>query len=230
MEKATARSGPQEDGTPAGLHEEAQSVLVSLAVAKAKLGDRDAFAFLYARFADDVCRYANSIVRNSHDAEDVTQQVFAKLFAVIGSYEQREVPFLAWMLRVTRNAAVDQLRRRRSIPVAEIRGSVSDSAGESLSSIRALRAALGQLPHAQREVLVLRHLAGLSPREIALRTGRSEGAVNGLHHRGRKALIADLLGRGVAPVTAARRPSVSDSKLGSDLAGTTPATPKVSTG
>jgi RNA polymerase sigma-70 factor (ECF subfamily) len=201
MEKGTARPGLQH-GTPAGPHEEVQSPLVSLAVAKAKLGDRDAFAFLYARFADDVYRYAKSIVRNSHDAEDVSQQVFAKLFAVIGSYEQRQVPFLAWMLRVTRNVAVDQLRRARSIPVQEIHASVGPSEGRSSSSAGALTDALALLPHAQREVLVLRHFAGLSPAEIAAHIGRSEGAVNGLHHRGRKALIKDLSARGVAPVTA----------------------------
>jgi len=205
MQTGTARQDRLDGNGPTG-SEEAQSHLVTLAVARAKQGDRDAFAFLYSRYADDVYRYAKSIVRDTHDAEDVAQQVFAKLFAVIGSYEQREVPFLAWMMRVTRNAAVDQLRRRRAIPVAEIRGSVSSAPGESLSSVGALRAALGDLPKAQREVVVLRHLAGLSPLEISLRIGVSEGAVNGLHHRGRKALVKDLLNRGVSPVTASPRP------------------------
>ena len=169
---------------------------------RAKEGDREAFGFLYARYADDVYRYARSVVRNTHDAEDVTQQVFAKLFVVIGKYQPREVPFLAWMLRVTRNVAVDHLRRARAIPVQEIRAAGAGHEGESLSNLGALRQALGQLPEAQREVLVLGHLAGLSPGEIAAHTGRSEGAVNGLHHRGRKALIADLTRRGVTPVTA----------------------------
>jgi RNA polymerase sigma-70 factor (ECF subfamily) len=62
-----------------------------------------------------------------------------------------------------------------------------------------LREALAEIPHDQREVLVLRHFAGLSPTEIAERTGRSEGSVHGLHHRGRRALTAELTHRGAAP-------------------------------
>lgn len=183
--------------------EQAENRLVSLAVTRAKQGDRDAFAFLYARFADDVCRYAASIVRNHHEAEEVTQQVFTKLFGILDKYEQRDVPFLAWVLRVTRNVAFDGMRRQRTVPVAEVRGMVPSSAGEPRE--RAVAAALADLSAAQREVLVLHHLAGLTPAEIAQRTGRSEGAVHGLHHRGRKALVKDLSARGVAPVTRASR-------------------------
>ena len=68
-----------------------------------------------------------------------------------------------------------------------------------------LREALAVLPRDQREVLVLRHFAGLSPGEIAQRTGRTEGSVHGLHHRGRRALTAELSRRGAAPATARSR-------------------------
>lgn len=183
----------------------ASTRLVLLAVRRAKAGDKSAFAFLYARFADDVCRFAASLTRNHHDAEDVTQQVFAKLLGIIGQYEQRDVPFQAWLIRVTRNVAVDHMRRRRYVPVAEVRASVEFYDTTSACSAQSLTSALGRLPHAQREVLVLRHLAGLSPAEIAELTGRSEGAVHGLHHRGRKALVSDLRSLGATPVTSAGR-------------------------
>jgi RNA polymerase sigma-70 factor (ECF subfamily) len=189
-------------GTPPGGEEQVVSRLVSRAVKRAQEGDRDAFAFLYARYADDICGYARSIVHDHHEAQDITQQVFAKLMRVIGKYQEREVPFFAWMLRVTRNVAVDHLRKQRPIPVEEVRGSdpgaqhapISERAGE-------LTEALAKLPLAQREVLVLRHLMGLSPGEIATRTGRTEGSVHGLHHRGRRALTAELSSRGAAPAT-----------------------------
>jgi RNA polymerase sigma-70 factor, ECF subfamily len=192
-----------------------------MAVRRAQAGDRDALGFLYARFADDVCAYAASIVRDRHEAEDVTQLVFAKLIRSIGKYQEREVPFLAWVLRVTRNVALDHLRRQRPIPVAEVRpaGTVSDHqtpggrGGELIE-------ALASLPHAQREVLVLRHIAGLSPSEIAARTSKSEGSVHGLHHRGRKALTADLTSRGVAPVTRPR--SVSRATAAPSRSGVVP--------
>jgi RNA polymerase sigma-70 factor (ECF subfamily) len=65
----------------------------------------------------------------------------------------------------------------------------------------ALRCALAGLPADQREVVVLRHLLGLSPGEIARRLGKSEGAVHGLHHRGRRSLKAALADLGAAPAT-----------------------------
>ena len=181
---------------------QAASRLVARAVRRAQEGDRDAFAFLYARYADDICGYARSIVHDHHEAEDITQQVFAKLIGVIGKYQEREVPFFAWMLRVTRNVAVDHLRKQRPIPVEEVRA--SDAGFEqTLAGDRAgdLKHALSTLPLAQREVLILRHFAGLSPTEIAARTGKTEGSIHGLHHRGRRALTAELTSLGAAPAT-----------------------------
>ena len=175
---------------------------VAQAVKRAQRGDRQGLAFLYACYADDIYGYVRSIVHDHHEAEDVTQQVFAKLIGVIGSYKEREVPFFAWILRVARNAAIDHIRKRRLVPVEEVRAAqerMSDVRGATRASD--LKEALATLPHAQREVLVLRHFAGLSPSEIATRTGRTEGSIHGLHHRGRRALSAELISRDAAPAT-----------------------------
>jgi RNA polymerase sigma-70 factor (ECF subfamily) len=182
---------------------------VSHAVRLAQAGDRDALAFLYVRYADNIYGYVRSIVHDPHEAEDVTQQVFAKLIHAIGKYEERDVPFFAWILRVSRNLAVDHLRRLRATPVEEVRtahhGAVDPAGRQGLTD---LREALSELPKDQCEVLVLRHFAGLSPAEIATRTGRSEGSIHGLHHRGRRALKAELTSRGAAPATVRPRPRV----------------------
>jgi RNA polymerase sigma-70 factor, ECF subfamily len=184
--------------------------LVSLAVRRAQAGDREALGFLYARYADNVCGYVRSIVHDQHEAEDVTQHVFAKLIHVIGKYEERDVPFFAWILRVSRNVAVDHIRRQRAIPVEEVRAVDEGGGGpEDGERMNDLREALAMLPPDQREVLVLRHFAGLSPTEIAQRTGRTEGSVHGLHHRGRRALRAELASRGAAPATARRQGEAS---------------------
>jgi RNA polymerase sigma-70 factor (ECF subfamily) len=176
--------------------------LVTQAVARAKEGDMSALHFLYVRFADDVCGYVRSIVRDPHEAEDVTQNVFAKLMTAIQKYEQREVPFAAWILRVARNVALDHVRARRQIPFEEVR--TDDEGHEQLGFERSqcLRDALRRLPEEQREVLVLRHLAGLSPGEIADRLGKTEGSIHGLHHRGRGALQEALRELEAAPVIA----------------------------
>jgi RNA polymerase sigma-70 factor (ECF subfamily) len=177
--------------------------LVADAVKRAQAGDRQALGFLYARYADNVYGYVRSIVHDQHEAEDITQHVFAKLIHVIGKYEERDVPFFAWILRVARNVAVDHIRRHRAIPVEEVRAVDDCGRGpEDGERMHDRREALAVLPHDQREVLVLRHFAGLSPGEIAQRTGRTEGSVHGLHHRGRRALTAELSRRGAAPATA----------------------------
>jgi RNA polymerase sigma-70 factor (ECF subfamily) len=187
---------PRQDSSPD------RPELVNEAVASAKRGDMSAIHFLYLRFADDVCGYVNSIVRDHHDAEDITQNVFAKLATAIQKYEPRQVPFAAWILRVSRNAALDHLRARRQIPFAEVR--TDDNGHEQVGFERSqcLRDALLRLPAEQREVLVLRHLAGLTPVEIAERLGKSEGSVHGLHHRGRGALKQALVEMHAAPVVA----------------------------
>jgi RNA polymerase sigma-70 factor, ECF subfamily len=181
---------------------QADSRLVQMAVARAKAGDTEGLHFLYVRFASDVQRFVDSLVHDHHEAEDITQNVFAKLMTKIGKYEQREVPFAAWILRVARNAALDHIRSRRSIPTEEVQ--IADTGQAQLGAERGqdLRQALEQLPEDQREVLVLRHIVGLSPGEIASTLGRTESSVHGLHHRGRLTLQANLEQLGAAPVVA----------------------------
>lgn len=175
---------------------------LGIAIARAKAGDMNALHFLYVRFADDVCGYVNSIVRDPHEAEDITQDVFVKLMSAIKKYEQRAVPFTAWLLRVARNAALDHLRSRRQIPCEEVR--VSNPGYEHVGSDRldSLRIAFDRLPEEQREVMVLRHIAGLSPGEIASVLDKTESSVHGLHHRARAAVKEALSELGAAPVTA----------------------------
>ncbi len=190
---------------PAARHGETNSRLVSQAIKRAQGGDRDALGFLYARYADNIYGYVRSIVHNHHEAEDITQHVFAKLMRVIGKYEERDVPFFAWALRVARNVTMDYIRSERLIPVEEIRKADDREESDPAAGgkMQDLREALDTLPLAQREVLILRHVAGLSPIEIAKLTGKSEGSVHGLHHRGRRTLAAELASRGVAPTTMA---------------------------
>jgi RNA polymerase sigma-70 factor (ECF subfamily) len=176
---------------------------IRLAVARAKDGDREAIRYLYIRYANNVYSYVASLLRNHHEAEDVTQLVFAKLPESLKRYEDRGAPFMSWLVRLARNAAIDQLRSRRAIPVAEPMVSEAADDGSSRDRRDILRAALAGLPEDQREIIVLRHLGGLAPAEIAARLGRTESAVNGLHHRGRRALRAELTRLGAAPVTLA---------------------------
>ncbi len=176
--------------------------LVQVAIERAKAGDPEGLHFLYVRYAPDVQRYVASFVKDHHEAEDITQNIFAKLMKAIKKYEQREVPFAAWIMRVARNAALDHMRVRRAIPTEEVRLADSGRAQVSLDRGHDLRDALEHLPDDQREVLILRHIAGLTPVEIAAALKKSESSVHGLHHRGRRTLQAKLTELGAAPVVA----------------------------
>src|SRR5579863_560249 len=188
----------------AGRESDAISRDTRRAVAGAAQGDPDALRDLYVRYADNVYSYVASIVRDHHEAEDLTQHVFSRLPVALVRYEDRGAPFLGWLLRLARNAALDQLRSRRAIPVSDPIDVATVPSNGDPERLAALRDALLALPAPQREILVLRHLAGLAPSEIATRLERSESAVHGLHHRGRRALRAELRRQGAAPATRTR--------------------------
>src|SRR3954469_6831241 len=189
-------------------------------VGAAQAGDRDAMRALYVRFSGGVHVYVARIVPQ-RDAEDFTQQVFAKLLTELDRYRPGEAPFAAWVLRVARNLAIDHLRRSRLVPCEGVRGAadvrprrgsrvvrwervrgaadVADEAARECAD--SLREALAGLTADQRNVLILRHLVGLSPTEIAEQLGRTVRAVHCLHHRGRSAARTALHDLGAGPAT-----------------------------
>jgi RNA polymerase sigma-70 factor (ECF subfamily) len=194
--QALASGSPRFDHHPGA----PESRLERQAITAAKAGDWDAIHFLYVRHADDVRGFVGSIVRDHHDAEDITQSLFARLPQAIQRYEQRDAAFAAWLMRVARNAALDFLRAKRQVPTEEVR---VDDAGEDQANAerrRTLKQAFDRLPEEQRKVLVMRHVVGLSPGEIAERLDKSEGSIHGLHHRGRNSLQEILRELEAAPV------------------------------
>jgi len=179
---------------------------VRLAIARAKEGDRDALRVLYIRYSDNVYGYVRSIVRDDKEAEDLTQQVFMKLITVIVKYEDHGVPFSGWLLRLARNVALDHLRRRRPTPTEDVLAVDSHVDEGSRERANDLHTALQSLPEEQRSVMIMRHVVGLTPPEIAEQMGRSESSIHGLHHRGRRALQRELSRLGSAPSTSASAP------------------------
>jgi RNA polymerase sigma-70 factor, ECF subfamily len=176
---------------------------ITRAILRAQAGDADAVRVLYLRYKDNIYGYVLSFVRDHHEAEDITQHVFLKLLSVIHKYRPREVPFTSWLLRVARNVALDHMRRRRTLPCDEVHelGHESDQTSDDLR--RGFEHALQALPEDQRNVIVLRHIVGLTPSEIADQMGRTEASIHGLHHRARRALKDELLAVDCGPTTRA---------------------------
>jgi RNA polymerase sigma-70 factor, ECF subfamily len=179
--------------------------MTAWAVRRAKEGDEDAMRYLYLRYADNVFGYVRSIVQHEADAEDVTQQVFAKLMVAIARYEQRSMPFSAWILRVAHNAAIDYRRGRgrHAFPCEDVRGAETPADDRADECRRDFYDALTDLTEEQRNVLVLRYVVGLVPLEIAERMGKSEDAIHALHYRGRRSLRRSLVAMSASPMAAA---------------------------
>ena len=176
--------------------------LVSAATERARDGDEDALRLLYLLYADNVFGFVLSIVHDEHDAEDITSEVFARLPRALTHYRVSSTPFVAWLLRVSRNAAPAGGRAQRSVPLAEV--PANDRAElQAHERLDDLRAALEALPFDQRQVMVLRLVAGLTPGEVAERIGRSVDAVHALQHRARRRLREELTQAGWAPTSAA---------------------------
>jgi RNA polymerase sigma-70 factor (ECF subfamily) len=177
--------------------------LTRRAVQRASDGDGEAMGELYDRYSARVYGHVRRMMRDRHDAEDITQLVFLKLASTLDRYDERAGDFCPWLLRVARNLAIDELRRRRPVLVGDVFAPGAGPAGDEAGVMRvaAVRGALAQLSDDQREVVVLRQVVGLRPREIADRMQRSEGSVHALYHRGRVAMQASLSDADSAPAT-----------------------------
>ncbi len=141
---------------------------------------REIYRYLYAHL-DDVM-----------DAEDLTGEVFLKAWQSVPNYNERGIPFVAFLFRIARNALIDHYRRRKhSDPHAPeemdgIRNDAEQDIGEIISNKtehQQMLQALSQLKPDFNEVLTLRFIAGLSPDETAEVMNRSTGAVRVLQHR-----------------------------------------------
>jgi RNA polymerase sigma-70 factor (ECF subfamily) len=139
------------------------------------------------------------------EAQDLTQDVFLRVFRTIGSFRSGEGSFLVWLTRLTRNLLIDHYRRTKQeratdsiedqLPLLEERSAISGRTDGMLAGREAgevLQAALGRLSPELRETVILRDLEELEYREIAEVLHVPEGTVKSRLNRGR-AELARLL-------------------------------------
>jgi RNA polymerase sigma-70 factor (ECF subfamily) len=185
-------------------------------VVRFQAGERDVFGQLYMQYFNSVYAYLRVLFRNDpHQAEDLTQQVFTNALAALDRYERRAQPFRAWLFVIVRNLAFDEFRRTNRSDVldpAEMtrrheRSTHEDTNLEALSWIsdRELLMLIERLPLPQRQVLVLRHMLGLTTAEIGAILGRTTVDVRMLDSRARRFLEQRLTALGRAPTTDDRR-------------------------
>ncbi len=161
-------------------------------------GDMGAFERLMDRHRAVVLRVAARIAGPA-EAEDVSQDAFLRAFHRLPRF-RFQAPFRSWLLQITHNAAVDNVTRRRPVPVDPADAPEPAAAGERTPADRLehrerrdrLQAKLGLLPPAHRAVLVLRDVEGLTYEEIADITSSPLGTVKGRLHRARNEMIEVL--------------------------------------
>lgn len=163
--------------------------MVPEVVARAQRGDAQAFGALYDIYAARIYRFMLGHVQEPADAEDLTHQVFLKVMCSLRRYEDRGLPFGAWLFRIARNTLADHGRSRRVLaPLDDEVEAQEDETGQGRLIERAneradIRVALRKLPVQQREVVLLRFFAGLSPAEVGAVLGKREGSVRALQFR-----------------------------------------------
>jgi RNA polymerase sigma-70 factor (ECF subfamily) len=167
-------------------------------VRRTRRGELSAFEQLVDRHRPVVVRVAGRIA-GSDEAEDISQDAFLRAFHRLHHF-RGEAPFRAWLLRITHNAALDHLERRRPEPVDPETLDMSEPSTsrppadrlEVRERIERLERKLRGLSPAHRIVLVLRDVEGLSYEEIADITDTPLGSVKGRLHRARREFVGML--------------------------------------
>jgi RNA polymerase sigma-70 factor (ECF subfamily) len=168
---------------------------------RAAAGDPAAWREIVDRFGPRIHAIAFHFSRDSDRAQDLTQEIFLRLFQNLASF-RGDVPLLAWTLRLSRNLCIDDYRRRRLersfrfLPLDTIDGLRDASDPAALAEHRQLLAlvesALRELDPETALILALRDLEGLSYRELEALLDLPSGTVKSRLHRGRRELLQRL--------------------------------------
>jgi RNA polymerase sigma-70 factor (ECF subfamily) len=176
-------------------------------VAQAR-NDGAAFGELYQRYAKAIYNYVYYRTGNHHDAEDLTARTFQQALGHMHSYQDRGLPFSAWLYRIAHNLVANWHRdqsRRAVVSIEELgtTGSQTEPLRDGMQPLEALAedreqrerllAAIRRLPPERQQLLILKFVERLPNAEVAAIMGRTEGAVKSLYHRTLLALRDELL-------------------------------------
>lgn len=182
-------------------------------IARARGGDEAACRVLLAKYERAVFTICLRMVRNREEAEDLAQEAFMKVFAVLDRYDP-SYAFSAWLFKITANLCIDAIRKRRidTLPMDEpVRGENGDYVRQYEAPVdnpetlvikgektKRLSEAIEGLPPHYRIMILLRHQEDLSYEEIARCLDVPLGTVKARIHRAREMLKVRLAGEDLA--------------------------------
>jgi RNA polymerase sigma-70 factor (ECF subfamily) len=166
--------------------------------------DEAAWEQIIQRYKRKVFGIAYKFTGRFEEAEDLTQEVFFKVYKALDTYK-REQEFSWWLVSISRNACIDYYRsvkRERKVLSGDLtdlknfkfQGLSPQGNLEAAERSKTLRRSLEELPDDLRIVLILRDLKGMSYREIADQLSLAEGTVKSRIHRGRAELAGKIKG------------------------------------
>ena len=169
-------------------------------------GNRDAFRTVVVRYRTPIYNFCYRMVRNPEEAEDISQEVFLRIFRFLDRYND-QWKFSTWIYRIAFNLCVDALRKRKRnlsldnlIPISaqDLQGelhakeALPDAEVEQEEQRRYIRRAIDSLPPKYQTAITLYHLKDMSYEEIARMTDMPIGTVKTRVHRGRRMLVDKL--------------------------------------
>ncbi len=174
-------------------------------VARLKNREGEAVGVLVKQYADRLYNYAYYRCNNHHTAEDVVSETFVRVIEKIHGYEQREIPFRAWVFRIAHNLLVNHFRqskRHNLVSLDKLDWSMETAGGmagnldladkkdlvSQISDRDALKQAIDALPEDQQAVFVMRFIEELELEQVALMMDRSVVSIKSLQYRAVKNL------------------------------------------
>lgn len=158
---------------------------------EAAKSDPGAFGRLYEIYVDRIYNYIYHRVGNARDAEDLTSRTFYRALSHLQGYQDKGIPFSAWLYRIAHNLVANFHRDRKRRPVVALdevfTKSLAEDHPESFAELQDdaqhLMEVVRRIEPVRQELLVLKFSEGLSNAAIGEILGRSEGAIKSLYHR-----------------------------------------------
>jgi RNA polymerase sigma-70 factor (ECF subfamily) len=159
-------------------------------ILRAQKGDEAVISELYEHYHLPVFRYLYYRVGDRETAEDLTSEVFLRMLRFLGGFHPPSATFQSWLFQIARNLANDHFRSTQAHQQVQLEENMTENndlpdgiAERSLTS-ESLRQALTVLSEDQRDVIVLRFVAGMPIAEVAQAMNKSEDSIKGLQRRG----------------------------------------------
>ncbi|HEX5592411.1 MAG TPA: RNA polymerase sigma factor [Solirubrobacterales bacterium] len=179
-------------------------------------GDERAFAAIFRRYHQSLFRFSMAIVGNPDDAAEALQNTMIKVLRALPG-EERKIELKPWLYRIAHNESIDVLRRRRETAQLDVEqiapgyGLAEDAA--TRERLRRLLTDLKELPERQREVLVMRELAGLEFEEIGSALDTSGAVARQTLYEARQSLHQMEEGREMSCATVTKALSDGDGRV-----------------